>query len=289
MRLTAVRGGPVYTTRQSMAAFQQDAELLEDPNFKTFLTAAIQAAQPLRCNDIYTPLTKALMNSPSQQLCVLEVGVMTGDAVVHLEEKILAGGKSVSFVMYDSFEGFSQEDPSWGGKNPFGDTAPYLAWPKSDAIICKGFITSECDHKFELLKGKRVDYIHMDVDTYQSTLDSLNNLCQVIDVTQPLFLFDDSIMPVGLHSEFKAIYDFCQLKGLRLKFIGAGPHPNLWFKGLRRRSLLGSLAQGLFSCAHSYRYTTMVEAALKQHLSPDAIKAISTRQMANILVKFESR
>jgi O-methyltransferase len=160
----------------------------------------ISTDNPLRRNRHYL-LFKLLDNKIFLQSNVAECGCWKGLSTTIIANKLKRKNFKNQFYIFDSFEGlsgFKKKDIRTGIKN-FNESKvrkhfkssielvkKNLLEFKSFIQIFKGWIPSQ----FSLIKNKKFSFVHIDVDLYKPTLDSLNFFGKRM-VNGGLILLDD--------------------------------------------------------------------------------------------------
>ena len=154
-------------------------------------------------------------------LCI-ELGVYGGESINYFskyrQDKIWYG--------FDSFNGF-QED--WkGGYYSQGCLSLNGKMPlvNSNVRLIKGFFKDTLPPFLEKT-DKNISFIHVDCDTYESTLESLNILKTRL-IINSLILFDEyTSFPGWKEGEFKAWKEFVQTNKIKYKYEMFGPRQAL--------------------------------------------------------------
>ncbi len=148
----------------------------------------------------------------------LEFGVYKGESINFYSKSL----PEKTFYGFDSFEGF-QED--WLGgyfcKGDF-DLKGQLPTVNKNVKLIKGWIKNTLP-KFLLSNDKKISFIHMDVDTYESTKEVLEILGPKRFVKGSIILFDQYHSYIGWqHGEFKAWKKFVKKHKIKYKYIMFG-------------------------------------------------------------------
>lgn len=111
---------------------------------------------------------------------VAECGVREGKSALFMLE---ACERDRKFNLFDSFEGLSDPDPTKDtlassidattGERIFSGDIEQVQknfWGRENVVIHQGWIPE----KFEAVKGQKFVFVHVDVDLYQPTYDSIN-------------------------------------------------------------------------------------------------------------------
>ena len=148
-----------------------------------------------------------------QGLCI-ELGVFEGKSINHFSS--LDSNKT--WYGFDSFIGF-QED--WkGGYFGKGDYSLKGVLPNvnKNVVLVKGFIKDTLP-KFFIKHDKPISFLHVDVDTYESTIEALNIIGSKRFIPNTRILFDEYTSYVGWkNGEFKAWKEFVEKNNIKYKY-----------------------------------------------------------------------
>ena len=155
-------------------------------------------------------------------LC-LELGVFTGTSINFFSknkpEKIWYG--------FDSFIGF-QED--WKGgffSKGYYSLDGKLPLVNNNVKLIKGFFKNTMPDFFTT-HDENISFLHVDSDTYESTLEALNIIGSKRFVPNTIILFDEYISYVGWkYGEFKAWQEFVNNNNIKYRYEMFGPRQAL--------------------------------------------------------------
>jgi len=158
-----------------------------DPHYSPWLepgfaerARSVKGNTGLRPQSLYT-LIHFLNEALDLEGDVVECGVWRGGSAKLLREEIIGHGAAKKLYLFDSFEGMAAVDSEQDRHNvgDFQDTSlehvqSFVAGAKGDdpqgiAVFRKGWIPVT----FDGLDGMKVCFAHIDLDLYQSILDSL--------------------------------------------------------------------------------------------------------------------
>ena len=145
----------------------------------------------------------------------LEFGVHKGRSINYFSERL----NDFTFVGFDSFQGLAEE---WKGhRQSAGHFNLHGELPKvnSNVELVKGFFDENISKKVnDITKKDRVIFVHIDCDTYPSSVIVLNEIKEIL---KPgiLILFDDYFgYPAWRFGEFLALQEFIKENGLTYKY-----------------------------------------------------------------------
>jgi len=155
-------------------------------------------------------------------LC-LELGVHTGISINFFSKT----KPEKTWYGFDSFVGF-QEDWKGGyfskGTFSLGGKLPLV---NSNVKLIKGFFKDTLPNFF-LEHDKNVAFLHVDSDTYESTLEALNIIGAKRLLPNTRILFDEYTSYIGWkHGEFKAWQEFVKNNNIKYKYELFGPRQAL--------------------------------------------------------------
>ena len=154
-------------------------------------------------------------------LCI-ELGVYTGDSInyfsMHSPNKTWYG--------FDSFVGF-QEDWKGGyfskGNYNLDGKLPSV---NNNVKLLKGFFKNTLPSFIKKTK-KNISFLHVDCDTYESTIEALNILNLKL-VPNTRILFDEYISYIGWkNGEYKAWQEFVKKNNIKYEYEMFGPRQAL--------------------------------------------------------------
>jgi hypothetical protein len=146
-------------------------------------------------------------------LC-LEFGVYKGESINFFSKRC----PDKIWYGFDSFEGF-QEDWLGGyfGKNQF-TLEGKLPSVNKNVILVKGWFKDTLPN-FLLENNTNVSFVHIDCDTYESTIEILEMLGPKRFVQNSRILFDEYISYIGWkNNEFKAWREFTKKYNVKYKY-----------------------------------------------------------------------
>jgi hypothetical protein len=149
---------------------------------------------------------------------ILEFGVFKGDMINHQAKRF----PELGFVGFDSFEGLREDWPGMLPKGAF-NLAGRMPRARPNVSFVKGFF----DASFPQWIGQQTAnepplLVHVDCDTYQSTVDVLN-LCSPYVSEGLIFHFDDYFGFLNWQSAgYKALSDIAEREGWKLEYISYG-------------------------------------------------------------------
>ncbi len=154
-------------------------------------------------------------------LC-MELGVYKGESINYFSKN----NPNQTWYGFDSFVGF-QED--WkGGYFSKGDYSLNGDLPKvnNNVKLIKGFFKDTLP-KFLKKSKKNISFLHVDCDTYESTIEALNILKPRL-VAGTVILFDEYMNYIGWkYGEFKAWQKFIKKNNIKYKYEMFGPRQAL--------------------------------------------------------------
>lgn len=147
---------------------------------------------------------------------VIEFGVYGGYSINYFA-KIFS---TETIYGFDSFEGLQE---NWDGyshlKGAFDrkGVRPEVA---SNVALVDGWISDTLPRFVNSLQGRKVRFIHMDMDTYSPTFFALNTLRQNLE-KDSIVIFDEYFgYPGWRDHEFKAWREFTETHGIEYKYLG---------------------------------------------------------------------
>ncbi len=148
----------------------------------------------------------------------LEFGVFRGKSINFSGRRIQSKGTRI--YGFDSFEGLAED---WRGtelKKGAFDVGGKLPKVPDNVTLVKGWFDQTLPKFLEEHPGKKVSYLHLDADTYESTalvLDLLGNRVQ----TGTVIVFDEyQGYPNWKNGEFLAWKEFYEKHNLTFKYLG---------------------------------------------------------------------
>jgi hypothetical protein len=157
-------------------------------------------------------IKKALENDHKNEKAYLEFGVYKGDSI-NLFSKLL----KTEIFGFDSFEGLSEDWPGYtdhsiGHFNLKGKIPKF----EKNVIIIKGSVNQTLPVFLEK-KKPLINFVHMDMDTYETTKFILQNIKEYLDKNS-IILFDELYNYTGWEvGEYKALKEV--FKETEYKFI----------------------------------------------------------------------
>jgi len=154
---------------------------------------------------------------PSRKL-ILEFGVFKGDMINHQAKRF----PELGFVGFDSFEGLREDWPGMLPKGAF-NLAGRMPRARPNVSFVKGFFDASFPQWIGQQTAKEPPLlVHVDCDTYQSTVDVLN-LCSPYVSEGLIFHFDDYFGFLNWQSAgYKALSDIAEREGWKLEYISYG-------------------------------------------------------------------
>jgi len=159
----------------------------------------------------------ALNNIIGNKLC-LEFGVYNGDSINYFSNK----KKNITWYGFDSFYGL-QEDWKGGlfGKNTFNRNGEPPKVNKN-VVLIKGWF-KDTFPVFLKKNKKKISFIHIDCDTYESTKDVLDNIKFDRLINNSIILFDEYMGYTNWkNNEFKAWQEYVKKNNVNYKYIAFG-------------------------------------------------------------------
>lgn len=183
---------------------------------------------------------------PPGMLC--EFGVCTGNSTNLIAQKV----NPREVYGFDSFEGLPDD---WVIGNicvPKGflavDSGRLQFEP--NVRLVKGFF-NESLPRFMQEKSEPIAFLHIDCDTYQSTVDILKYTSPRFQVGT-IIVFDEILGDMGAENEMKALWEYLQTSQIEFEWIGHGGH--CWtaesqarFKSIKRNDFLFNLRFALMN------------------------------------------
>lgn len=172
----------------------------------------------------------------------LEFGVCTGNSTNLIASKIAPK------VIYgfDSFQGLPQDWVIGDITVPKGFLAidSSLLEFKDNVRLVKGYFNQTLPGFMASQPGP-VSFMHIDCDTYESTVDIFNATADRFRVGT-VIVFDEILGDMGAENELKALWELVQKRGLQFEWLGYGGH--CWtaetqkrFHSIKRNDLWRSL------------------------------------------------
>lgn len=145
----------------------------------------------------------------------LEFGVHRGDSINYFATRY-----SNEIYGFDSFEGLRED---WFGTisdaSFFSLKKEGLPKVKPNVKLIKGWFHNTLP-KFLENNSKKISFLHMDADTYESTYEVLTSIAALISVGT-IIVFDEYLgYPNWENGEFKAWQEFTRLNNLNYMYIG---------------------------------------------------------------------
>lgn len=193
----------------------------------------------------------AANSSPLPQGMLCEFGVCTGNST-NLIAKKMAPREIYGF---DSFEGLPDDWVIGDICVPKGFLAVDASLLKFEPNVrlVKGFFSQSLP-KFMQEKRDPVAFLHIDCDTYQSTVDILNYTSPRFQVGT-IIVFDEILGDMGAENELKAFWELLEKKRYGFEWISRGGH--CWtaetqarFKSIKRNDFIFSLKFAVMNFAH---------------------------------------
>jgi hypothetical protein len=149
----------------------------------------------------------------------LEFGVSTGGSLA-----TIAGCTAETIFGFDTFEGLP-EDWDAGGAAGFFPAGSFKGSPKflpTNVRLITGLFTDTLP-SFLSHEPKRVAFMHIDCDLYQSTVDILDQIGDRI-VPGTVIVFDEMFNYENYKDhEMRAWLEFCERRGVNYKYLGHVP------------------------------------------------------------------
>jgi len=150
-------------------------------------------------------------------LC-LEFGVYKGESLNYFSNKL----KNIIWYGFDSFYGL-QEDwkGGWFSKNHFNldGKEPKI---NKNVVIVKGWFKDTLPI-FLKKNNKKISFIHIDCDTYESTKNIFDNIKYDRFTNNSIILFDEYFGYINWkNNEFKAWQEYVKKNKIKYKYIAFG-------------------------------------------------------------------
>ncbi len=148
-------------------------------------------------------LTRAFRNNPeSEDYLALEFGVFKGKSAMFFSKKL----KKQKLYGFDSFQGLNED---WLGRPDFKegvfatDETDKHKWPKNIHLVKGTF--QQTLKQFLNEKKSKINFVHIDIDTYESTKYVLENIKEYL-LKGSIIIFDELYNNPGWeYSELKAL------------------------------------------------------------------------------------
>lgn len=158
------------------------------------------------------------LESASLEGLHLEFGVWKGNSINSIARAV----SPVDVFGFDSFEGLREDWPGTHRRTGHFDTNGTLPEVESNVQLVKGWFQVTLPEFLTSHQGN-VAFLHLDADTYESTLYVLEQLKSQI-VAGTVIVFDEYLgIPNWKNNEFKAWKEFRQSQKLDYCYIGFGP------------------------------------------------------------------
>jgi hypothetical protein len=159
----------------------------------------------------------ALNNINDEGLC-LEFGVFEGKSLNFFSDTL----KHRIWYGFDSFCGLQENwRGGWFPKNHFSLNGE-LPKVNNNVKLIKGWFKNTLPIFLKKNKEK-ISFIHIDCDTYESTLDVLNNIEYDRFVNNSIILFDEYLGYINWKNhEFKAWQEYVKKNNIKYKYIAFG-------------------------------------------------------------------
>jgi hypothetical protein len=156
----------------------------------------------------------ALDNIDSNGLC-LEFGVYTGESLNYFSDKL----KNKIWYGFDSFYGLQENwKGGWFLKNHFSLNGKLPKVNKNVKLI-KGWFKNTLPIFLKKNKEK-ISFIHIDCDTYESTVDIFNNINYDRFVNNSIILFDEYLGYINWKNhEFKAWQEYVKKNNIKYRYV----------------------------------------------------------------------
>jgi len=153
----------------------------------------------------------AILAAPEGGL-FLEFGVWRADWINRFAKM-----RDVQFFGFDSFEGLPEPWSTMPAATfSLGGALPAV---EANVTLIKGWFSNTLPGFLEE-HAEKVSFIHMDCDTYSSTMDTLRPLRDRLQVGTQIVLDDFMLMPGWQKEEHRAFFEFMQAEGFTWEYTG---------------------------------------------------------------------
>jgi hypothetical protein len=157
----------------------------------------------------------------------LEFGVFKGKSINLFSSKL----PQVTFHGFDSFEGLQEDWKGWSLAKGSFDLRGILPKVNTNVVLYKGWFNKTLPIFLEKNEKKKIRFIHIDCDTYESTKYLLDTLGDQMD-SSTYILFDEYFGYRGWEiGEFKAFKEFVTKNNIKYEYVGFS-HYNVLIKFL---------------------------------------------------------
>ena len=182
-----------------------------------FIEETIDTTQILFLKDRWKNLEYCAKKAQKNSGLFIECGVHSGRSINHIAKVII----DRTIHGFDSFEGLPDE---WNGFTmQTGDFNLNGELPKvSDNVtLHKGWFNNTLS-EFLKINNKKIAFLHIDCDLYQSTIEVLNAVLPYLMIGT-VIVFDEFFnYPNWRNHEFKAFSEFIEKTGIEFKYISIG-------------------------------------------------------------------
>ncbi|HCS19763.1 MAG TPA: methyltransferase [Bacteroidetes bacterium] len=146
----------------------------------------------------------------------LEFGVYTGTSINYFSSRL----KNDVFYGFDSFEGLKEDWKGWALQKGYFNLNGQLPKVNGNVKLIKGWFDQSLPKFIEENNDfRRINYLHIDCDTFEATETVFNLLGKFID-KGTLILFDEYFGYRGWEfGEYKAFQQFVNFAGIKYRYI----------------------------------------------------------------------
>ncbi len=189
-----------------------------DPAFREWANAQYEVLE--RGPNWGSVLETALKTGPIAEGLLCEFGVCTGNST-NLIAKAVAPREIYGF---DSFEGLPDDWVMGNIRVPKGFLAidPAKLRFEPNVRLVKGYFCNSLPGFMEQTPGP-ISLLHIDCDTYESTVDILKHTAPRFQVGT-VIVFDEVLGDMGTENELKAFYELLQRQRFGFEWLARGGH-----------------------------------------------------------------